>query len=201
MSTPLLWSIPVRLIHWSLAICITLNLFLLETGEDAHRYLGYAAVAIVVIRTFLGIRSSGAEGFRSFPLGVSQMRGFLKNKLTDKTQVLRHNPLASWVYVFLWLSVVALGVTGWLMGLDYFWGNQLLEEIHSYVSDFVKALVVFHLTGILIDSLRYRRHTWLAMFTGHKGQFFRKAPMQTISIPATFMRVTSREFLYHFLSY
>lgn len=136
-------DLPTRLIHWALAICIVTNLFFLEEGDSPHQWIGYAAVALVAMRAALGF-SKGRQGFR--------WQG--------------PNRLATLLYLLLWTMVIALGITGWMMGLDKYWGDEQLHEIHENISLAIKVYIGLHLAGIAIDSIRYRRKTWLGMIKG-----------------------------------
>lgn len=44
------WDPVVRLFHWTIVLGCALNLFVLEEGKTAHRYVGYAVLAALVIR-------------------------------------------------------------------------------------------------------------------------------------------------------
>jgi len=64
--------------------------------------------------------------------------------------------------------VGALGVTGFMMGLDAYWGEEWLEDLHENLSTALMVLVVLHLLGIAFDSWKFRRKTWLGMITGRR---------------------------------
>ena len=52
------WDPVVRLFHWSLVACVLLNQFVLEAGETPHRWVGYAAAALVGLRLLWGVIGS-----------------------------------------------------------------------------------------------------------------------------------------------
>lgn len=162
------WDVPTRITHWALALCVILNLFVLEEGEDPHQWVGYTAVAFVLFRLIWARFAWGPSGFRGFPLSPASIKKYLKNKLSDDSTELRHNPLSAWAYIFMWFAVIALGVTGWMMGLDAFWGDETLESIHGKISILMQILIGAHLVGVTVDSLRYKRKTWLGMITGRR---------------------------------
>lgn len=137
------FAIPSRVIHWSLAVCIILNLFLLEEGDPPHKWIGYAATAIVVLRLVWGFIGGEASRFRSFPIHLKSL-----------------------VYFGVWGLVLGLAVTGFMMGTDKYWGEEWVEEIHEQISDGLMILIGIHLLGVFIDSIRHRRKTWLNMING-----------------------------------
>lgn len=162
------WDVPTRITHWALALCVILNLFILEEGEDPHQWVGYAAVGLVVFRFIWAKFAWGPSSFRGFPLSPASVIKYLKNKMNDDSKELRHNPLSAWTYIIMWLAVIALGVTGWMMGLDAFWGDETLESIHEYISILMQILIAAHLLGMTIDGLKYKRKTWFGMITGQR---------------------------------
>ena len=68
-------------------------------------------------------------------------------------------------HCFIWFSVAALALTGWLLGLDRFWGEEWLETLHKNLSYALAGVVVFHLCGVLRDALKHKRATWMHMVT------------------------------------
>lgn len=135
------WDIPTRITHWVLAVCVVLNLFILEEGDDPHQILGYLAVAAVVFRF----------GWRYY-----KFKGPSPNRI------------AAIAYAIFWFLILGLGLTGFLMGTDRFWGEQWLEDIHVNLSLAMQAFIVIHLLGLTIDSISRKRHTWLGMFNGRR---------------------------------
>jgi cytochrome b len=69
----------------------------------------------------------------------------------------------------MWLAICCLAITGWMMGLDAFWGDERLEDIHGAIANALQVFVVLHLFGIIMDSVKFRRKTWLSMFTGRRA--------------------------------
>lgn len=163
-----IWPLWVRIFHWVLAVIIILDAFVLEDGDPPHRYLGYLALGIVLVRFLMGFVGKGHENFKNFPVGPSHIKKFLSTHFQKAHHYEGHNPLASLTYFVMWFLVIALGVSGWMLGLDAFWGNEMVEEIHGLFSGALIALVVFHLIGISIDAILYKRKTWMGMISGKK---------------------------------
>lgn len=51
----LIWPLPLRLIHWSLGICVLVAWVTPNTYETPHRIAGYTALALVGLRILIGI--------------------------------------------------------------------------------------------------------------------------------------------------
>lgn len=138
MPVALSWFI--RFTHWGIAIAVLLNLYITEDGEVFHKYLGYAATLLVVCRLVYGLIK---KNHRHYP-----------------------NKAAQAVYVLIWSIVIGLGITGYLMGTDRFWGDETVEKIHELLADSLQLLVVLHLLGMVKDSIKNKRKTWMQMITG-----------------------------------
>ena len=165
-----IWDLPTRLLHWIIALCITLNLFVLEDGDLGHRWIGYISVFAFSLRFFWGFFGGNTSRFKLFPLHPKQTLAFIRNLVTGKPEehYPGHNPLATWVYIAIWSCIVCLGVSGWMMGLDAYWGEEWLENLHEAFAKGIQALLILHLLGIALDSFKHRRKTWLGMITGKK---------------------------------
>lgn len=161
-----IWPLSIRIIHWLLALVIVMDAFIFVEGDDPHQFLGYFGVFLVMWRTYFGFRGKGHVLFKNFPISLNSLEVFRKNYLKKEHVYEGHNPLASIVYILMWLCVIVLGVTGWMMGLDAFWGNQQIEEVHEVTSNVLLGLTVFHLIGILLDAFIHKRKTWMKMIRG-----------------------------------
>ncbi|MEQ1723881.1 MAG: cytochrome b/b6 domain-containing protein [Pseudobdellovibrio sp.] len=165
----IIWSKLIRLTHWSIAIALILNLFFLEEGEIYHEYVGYTAAAFVAFRLIYGFISKDVAAFVNFPISIASLTEFIRSKVNfEKKDYAGHNPAASIVYILIWFCVLSLALTGWMMGLDQFFGEEWLQELHEYISWFTQFLIVAHLIGMALDSYSFKRKSWLAMFNGKK---------------------------------
>lgn len=168
-DAPIAWSLVTRILHWLIAIPILLDFFI-EGGELSHKVLGYTALIMVLVRFVWGFASKDEANFSAFPLNVNKTFEYAKSAFSRKTiPYTGHNPLASWTYIFMWILVIALGITGFMMGLDRFWGEDWLENLHETMSNALLLLVVLHFIGLILDSWKFKRKTWLGMFTGKKS--------------------------------
>lgn len=156
------WDLPTRLFHWLIALPVLIN-FILDGEEKWHHRIGYVALTALFFRLFWGFITNSEARFSKFPLSWNKIKNYNKS-----IPSVGHNPIASWTYIFIWLIVAALGISGYMMGLDAYWGEEWLEELHEIFSKIMKVLVLMHFTGIIMDSIKFRRKTWLGMITGKK---------------------------------
>lgn len=69
----------------------------------------------------------------------------------------------------LWAFIIFLGISGYLMGTDYFWGSEAVEEIHGFLADSLMPLIALHVASALIMSHLGKSQLVRAMFTGRKN--------------------------------
>ena len=79
-----------------------------------------------------------------------------------------HNPAGGAMIVVLLAAMAATAVSGWLLTTDAFWGSTIMQHVHSALAHGVLALVVVHLVGVAIASLRHHENLVRAMVVGVK---------------------------------
>jgi cytochrome b len=157
-------------LHWLLAVSVVANHYFLEGHDKIHHWLGYACVAFVVLRLLWSFWGAYHVKVNSFPWQPKLLLDFLRSYFRKDAKVYPgHNPAASYTYLLMWVCIFALGFTGWLLGLDAFWGDEQIETIHDWIAVGLQVLVLVHLIGVIADSIKFKRHTWLGMIRGHKG--------------------------------
>ena len=150
------------------AVPVLLDFFI--DGGGLHSKLGYTALAFTLVRIIWGFLTNDRARFTSFPLGFKSLLTYSKNLFAGHPKNYPgHNPIASWVYIIIWILVIALGFTGFLMGQNAYWGEAWLEDLHKLFSNSLLLLVLVHLAGIMIDSWKFKRRTWMGMINGQKG--------------------------------
>lgn len=168
-DVPIVWSLVTRLSHWLIAIPVILDFFI-DGGDASHKVLGYIALATTCFRFVWGFIAKDEAKFSSFPIQFKKTYEYAMGVFSkSKIHYSGHNPLASWIYILIWIHVLSLGVTGFMMGLDKYWGDVWLEELHEFFSKGLILLVALHLIGLIFDSWKFKRKTWLGMFTGKKS--------------------------------
>ncbi|GAC28752.1 cytochrome b/b6 domain-containing protein [Brumicola pallidula] len=60
-----------------------------------------------------------------------------------------HNPVGWLMVLFTWVLFVGLAVTGFMMEeIDMFFGNSLLESIHSIFSNVLYGIIIVHILAV-----------------------------------------------------
>ena len=70
--------------------------------------------------------------------------------------------------VLLLVLLMVVGTSGWMMGLDAFWGVGWVEELHETAANVLIGAVVLHVIGAIAESVRHHENLPLAMITGYK---------------------------------
>ena len=166
-----MWPFWVRLIHWGVAGACVYNFWLSDEGEELHRLVGYGASALVFVRLLAGVIAKRPE------LRLGSMFKALGSIPGEVTKLYRreplsltrgHSPLASPVMLGMWACVLGLGLTGWMLEWEAFFGSEGLEELHEFIANGLMVLVAAHLAGLVHESISHRTRAWMGMIDGRK---------------------------------
>lgn len=164
------WDILVRFTHWAVAIGILANLAITEDGSTWHEYVGYTVVGLVAMRLLWGLIGTKYARFSNFfptPKRIKTHLKTFKNKQMDENH-LGHNPFGALMMFALWGVIIVLGVSGYLMGTDQFWGVDEIEEIHEILANSLYVLVPVHVLSAIVMGKLQRQNLVKAMITGNK---------------------------------
>ena len=172
------WDLPTRFFHWSLLALVLVAWF---TGEEEgaaamiHRYAGEAIAGLIVFRVIWGFAGGEHARFADFAAGPSVIIAHVRDLFSQRPKRhLGHNPLGG-VAVFLLLAVVAgIVVTGLFSGSEEsagpfagLWGLEL-SEAHEALFRVLQGLVVLHVLGVVVESVKAKDALVPAMITGSK---------------------------------
>lgn len=169
----LVYDMPTRLFHWCFAVLFLSAFGIAKTIDDEsrvftfHMLLGLTLGGLVLWRLVWGIIGSQYALFSQFSLHprnlVSYFKGILSNKKDHWTG---HNPASSWASLFMMASGLGLVLSGVLMISGI--GKEVVEEFHEWFATGFAVLVVLHVCGLVLHSMRYRDGIALSMVTGKK---------------------------------
>jgi len=165
-----IWDYPVRLFHWALTACFFSALALAQfapehsQGFDVHMLLGLVLIPLVLLRILWGFVGTKHARFSSFQLSPKAVFDYLAGILTMKgKRDVGHNPATSWATFVMLGLILAIVVSGLLMG-----NGEVFEEGHGLLAYVCLAIVGVHVVGVFIHIFRHKENIILSMFTGSK---------------------------------
>tara|TARA_R100001244_G_scaffold44182_4_gene39853 strand:+ start:2301 stop:2921 length:621 start_codon:yes stop_codon:yes gene_type:complete len=163
------WDPLVRIFHWTVALGTIANLTVLRHVEDPHIYLGYAMVAALLVRLIWGFVGKGHARFSAFVPGPKKLLGYGAALMARREpRYIGHNPAGAIMMLVLMALVAGLGITGWMMGSDQFWGEPWVEELHETLANIIIGAAVLHVGAAIVESVRQRENMPWSMITGYK---------------------------------
>lgn len=163
------WDPLVRSTHWIVAFGCLANLSFLRHIDEPHEWVGYAALAAVLVRVGWGLVAPGCANFRDFMPSPATLLSYLKLLLRGREpRYLGHNPAGAAMMVTLMVLVIVCGVSGWMLGLDAYWGDSAVEGVHVAAANTILYLTIVHVAGAVIESIRHRENLVWSMLTGYK---------------------------------
>lgn len=166
------WDLFVRVFHWTLVVCVLLNSFVLDDGETIHQWAGYLAAALVLARVVWGFIGSRHARFTDFFPTPGRIVRHVRGLWSGHAEFhWGHNPLGALMMLALMGLVLALGVTGWMQGLDAYWGEEWLQELHEVIGEALIILAGLHAVAALLMGRIERARLLKAMVTGVKERY------------------------------
>lgn len=168
-STVKVWDPFVRVGHWLLMAGVAAAWLTREGWGTTHEYIGYGALAIVVLRIVWGFIGSAHARFGDFVRAPAATLRYAAQALRGREpRHLGHNPLGAWMILALLLVTAATAASGWLYTTDRYWGVEWVEELHSTLADLLLVLAALHIAGVLAASVRHRENLIGSMVHGRK---------------------------------
>lgn len=171
MNSVLVWDLPTRLFHWLLSAgFIAAAMISLGLGEHSplfpyHAIIGLSIAFMVVLRIVWGFVGTRYARFGSFMFGPGAVVEYMKGTLFGGgKRHIGHNP-GSAVAIFALLALVlALAVTGFMMGR----GNEAIKEVHEFLAWAAVVVVIVHVLGVAFHTIRHRENITAGMIHGKK---------------------------------
>lgn len=163
------WDPFVRLFHWSLALSFATAWLTRHSSADIHHLAGYAAGALVMLRLIWGFLGTPYARFSQFVRAPRTIVAYLGAIATGReARYIGHNPAGGAMVVVLMLAMGGAALTGWLMTTDEFFGVSWVEHLHNLLGNGLLLLVLAHLMGVALASIRHRENLVGAMISGRK---------------------------------
>jgi len=168
----LVYDLPTRLFHWIFASLFLTAFTIAKTTDDEsivfsyHMLLGLLLGGLVIWRIIWGFIGSRYARFSSFALSPVQLKDYFFGILTgSKKRWAGHNPASSWAALAMLLLAFGLAVTGYLMVTG---SKETFEDFHEFLANMFMIIAVFHVSGVIFHSMRFKDQIALSMVTGKK---------------------------------
>ncbi len=163
------WDPLVRIFHWTLVGCFAANAIIVDPEAKAHLWIGYTIIGLVTFRIIWGVIGTKYARFSSFPPNVSASLQQAKDMLRpSKDHHIGHTPLGALMIYNLILTLAGIGVSGYLMTTDMFWGVEWPEEVHEALVTWAEISALAHIAAVIFESRRTQVNLVKAMITGRK---------------------------------
>ena len=163
------WDPLVRIFHWTVVLGVLLNSFLMEGGKGPHRSVGYVVAAALAVRIVWGFVGGAHARFSDFVVSPVVVVRHLSAVLARRDRrYLGHNPAGGAMILALMGLLAVTCLTGWMQGLDAFWGVEWVQETHKICANLILALAAVHALAAIVESFVHRENLVLAMITGRK---------------------------------
>ncbi len=163
------WDIAVRIFHWGLVLCIATAWLSSKDLTTLHTTAGSIAVTLVLFRILWGFVGTKYARFSEFVRSPWAVVRYLKAIFVHRAaRHLGHNPTGGAMILVLLLTIIATGVSGWMLNSDAFWGVSWVQELHGFMANSLILLVFLHILGVIAASIQHRENLLWAMLTGRK---------------------------------
>ena len=70
--------------------------------------------------------------------------------------------------ILLLITLSAVGISGYMIGMDRYFGQTWVEDLHEVFVNFLIVLVIGHVGGVIFSSRRHHENLVKSMVTGKK---------------------------------
>ncbi len=162
------WDPFVRLFHWTLVALFAAAYLTGDELELAHEVLGYAIVALLVLRIIWGVVGTRHARFKDFVFNPQAVLGYARDAITFRAKrYLGHNPLGGVMVLLMIAGLFVAAGSGWLLTIGA-GDHHLLEEVHEVAANGMLALIGLHILGIAFSSFEHGENLVRSMVTGLK---------------------------------
>lgn len=185
----LIWDLPLRLVHWGIAVCFVGSWVTAEAGFDwteTHFRFGYCTLGLICFRLLWGIFGTTHARFASFIAGPRAVWSHLQHLWRRPqpgqpiVEAPGHNPLGGWAAMVLLTALCAQAVTGLFLTDDIFYAGPYnpavsadtaswLAGLHHWNFRLLQGLVALHLLAIAWYYWRLRQNLVVPMLSGKKS--------------------------------
>jgi cytochrome b len=165
----LVWDMPVRVFHWSLALSFA-GAWL--TGESEywklwHLAFGYSMAMLIVFRLLWGVVGTRYARFTQFVRGPGAVKAYFLSYLRGRPQRhVGHNPAGALAILAIIAIIGVVAASGYASYEEI--GGEWLQDIHEAAANLLLGIVVIHIAAVILTSVVHKENLIRAMLTGKK---------------------------------
>lgn len=175
-----IWDLPTRLFHWSLALLVLAAIVTSEDDRDLHALIGYAVLALVAFRIVWGFVGSQTARFTSFIHGPKAVIAYARGLFSREAEFhLGHNPLGGLVIVAMLGLLLVQGSLGLFSNDDILFEGPLAHlvsgsmqeeatDLHESIGNLIMFVVGIHIAAAFFYLVFKRTDLISPMFTGRR---------------------------------
>jgi cytochrome b len=181
------WDPLVRLTHWTIALAVVLNGFVIDEESLTHIWIGYVALGMLALRLLWGVIGSEKARFSSFPPSLSgALQHVAHLRRGEHPDHPSHNPLGALMVYAMWATLLFVCATGIMMESEPFPGHQneysisdddddederleVVEDLHEAGANLLLLLAVLHVGGVVLESRLSGRNLVREMISGRRS--------------------------------
>lgn len=116
VQPPRLWDPVVRLTHWGIAAAVLVNALVTDGGSLLHVSLGWAAMALLLLRLVWGVFGPKEARFSTFPPNPAAALRHLRQMVVGKVDAYpSHNPAGAMMVYAFWITLAAVILSGLIL--------------------------------------------------------------------------------------
>lgn len=172
MRSTQVYDLPTRLFHWLFSGLFLLSFVIAKTVDDEslafsyHMLSGLLLGGLVIWRIIWGVIGTEHSRFSGFNLNPLHLKDyFLGILLGSKKRWLGHNPASSWAAITMFALALGLASTGYLMSTG---NKETFEDIHEFMANTFILVIIAHIAGVILHSIRHQDALALSMIDGKK---------------------------------
>lgn len=192
VAPPNLWDPVVRVSHWGIALAVLLNAVITEGGGILHIWIGWTALALLLIRVVWGFVGPPEARFAAFPPSAGGALSHLRDLAAWRPKhYASHNPAGALMAYVMWAALavvigtgIAMTGTGPIGAMErkaavetQDWSTldlgesrgeegEALKEVHEVAGNLLLILAALHVGGVVIESRAMRRNLVRPMLGG-----------------------------------
>jgi cytochrome b len=134
-----------------------------------HEVAGYTVLALIGFRLVWGLTGSRYSRLRNVIKLLPNVFRYLMQVVRGQPgRYIGLNPAGAAMAVALLALLLISCVSGWMQITERFFGVDWVEQLHTYSSHLILALVVVHVAGVVLMCCLQGENLVRAMITGRK---------------------------------